>query len=109
MLVEEKGPPTFSNPRDRLKVMLLVQKFSNGACQPLGVDLVESGFPFSKTKNAPSDNLGASNVAQCNKKWMFQIPEKFSNLVTCYGHFVTRCTRWVLLTDWQRLMGVPFT
>ena len=76
MLVEEKGPPTFSNPRDRVKVMLLVQKFSNGACQPLGVDLVESGFPFSKTKNAPSDNLGASNVAQCNKKWMFQIPEE---------------------------------
>ena len=76
MLVEEKGPPTFFNTRDHLKVMLLVQKFSNGAWQPLGVDMFESGFPFSKTKNAPSDNLGASNVAQCNKKWMFQIPEE---------------------------------
>ena len=56
--------------------MLLVQKFSNGAWQPLGVDMFESGFPFSKTKNTPSDNLGASNVEQCNKKWMFQTPEE---------------------------------
>ena len=104
VLVEVKGLPTFSNPRDRLKVMLLVQKFSIGAWQPLDVDLVKSGFPFSKTKNPPSDNLGA----QCNKKWMFQIPEKFSNLATCCGHFVTRCTRRALLTDWQGLMGVPF-
>ena len=75
MLIEKKGLPTFSNPKDHLKVMLLVQKFSNGTWQPLGVDIFESGFPFSKTKNAPSDNLRASNVAQC-KKWMFQIPEE---------------------------------
>ena len=64
VLVEEKGQPSFSNPRDCLMVTLLVQKVSNGAWQPLGVDMVKSGFSFlKKPKHTPSDYLGASNDA----------------------------------------------
>ena len=78
VLVEEKGQPAvFSNPRDRLMVTLLVQKAVNGAWQPLGVDMVGSGFSFLKNpKIAPSDYLGASNEARRHKKGMFQIPEE---------------------------------
>ena len=49
------------------------QKSSNEAWQPLGVDMVESGFPSSKAKNAPSDYLGASSTTRCYMKGMFQI------------------------------------
>ena len=40
VLVEEKGQPSFSNPRDRLMVTLFVQNVSNGSWQPLSVDIV---------------------------------------------------------------------
>ena len=80
VLVEEKGQPSFSNPRDRLMVTLLIQKVSNGAWQPLGVEMVKRGLSFLKNpKNAPSDYLGASNEARLHKKGMFQIPEELLN------------------------------
>ena len=75
VLLEEKDQLSFSNPRDRLMVTLLVQNVSNGSWHLLGVDMVKSGFSFLKeTKNDPSDYLGKSNEAQLRKKGILQIP-----------------------------------
>ena len=70
VLVEEKGQSSFSIPET---VSWWNCSFKMSTMDP------GSLFLKNKNKNAPSDNLGMSNVARLCKKGMFQIPGELLN------------------------------
>ena len=113
VLVEEEGQLGFSHHRDHLKVTSLVQQTSNWLSWPLIIDIiVKNGFSLLKTpKMLHHITLECPMGYDAIRRGCSKFSGNSSmgpNRVTCHGHFMTGWTKRALLTNWQRLVGVPF-